>query len=251
MNIITSQEVTGKVTTRMVNVPWDQALDTILKTFGWEKIRRVRLSAWHLLELLRKERDDELQSKRVVEELEAPVTRTIQLSYARAEELKSNMEKLLTKQGRLDVDKRTNTIIVKDISSTVDEVLELIRRLDSQTRQVSIETRIVETARTFLEELGIRWGGFVNQETGVKFPRQVALLGRQPALYGPHSDESAGSAGYLRQFCRRFTDLHTTSGVGDWPGADFQLVDHRHGAAGPRTDWAWPHCLCSQSGDAG
>jgi type IV pilus assembly protein PilQ len=132
------------------------------------------------LEQLRKERDDELQSKRVVEELEAPVTRTIQLNYARAEELKSNMEKLLTKQGRLDVDKRTNTIIVKDISSTVDEVLELIRRLDSQTRQVSIETRIVETARTFLQELGVRWGGFVNQETGVKFPRQVALLGRQP-----------------------------------------------------------------------
>jgi type II secretory pathway component HofQ len=49
---------------------------------------------------------------------------------------------------------------------------------------VSIETRIVETARTFLQELGIRWGGFVNQETGVKFPRQVALLGRQPAPSG-------------------------------------------------------------------
>jgi type IV pilus assembly protein PilQ len=112
------------------------------------------------------------------------VTRTVQLNYARAEELKSNMEKLLTKQGRLDVDKRTNTIIVKDISSTVDEVLELIRRLDSQTRQVSIETRIVETARTFLQELGVRWGGFVNQETGVKFPRQVALLGRQPSSTG-------------------------------------------------------------------
>ena len=184
MNIITSQEVTGKVTTRMVNVPWDQALDTILKTFRLGKDQEGSIIRVASLELLRKERDDELQSKRVVEELETPVTRTIQLSYARAEELKANMETLLTKQGRLDVDKRTNTIIVKDISSTVDEVLELIRRLDSQTRQVSIETRIVETARTFLEELGIRWGGFVNQETGVKFPRQVALLGRQPAPGG-------------------------------------------------------------------
>ena len=184
MNIITSQDVTGRVTTRMVNVPWDQALDTILKTFRLGKDQEGSIIRVVPVELLRKERDDELQSKRVVEELEAPVTRTVQLNYARAEELKSNMEKLLTKQGRLDVDKRTNTIIVKDISSTVDEVIELIRRLDSQTRQVSIETRIVETARTFLQELGVRWGGFVNQETGVKFPRQVALLGRQPAPGG-------------------------------------------------------------------
>jgi type IV pilus assembly protein PilQ len=89
------------------------------------------------------------------------------------------MEKLLTKQGRLDIDKRTNTVIIKDVSATANEILDLIRRLDSQTRQVSIETRIVETARTFLQELGIRWGGFVEQETGVKFPRQVALFGRQ------------------------------------------------------------------------
>ena len=184
MNIITSPDVAGRVTTRMVNVPWDQALDTILKTFGLGKDQEGSIIRVVSLDRLRKERDDELQSKRVVEELEAPVTRTIQLNYARAEELKSNMEKLLTKQGRLDVDKRTNTIIVKDISSTVDEVLELIRRLDSQTRQVSIETRIVETSRTFLQELGVRWGGFVNQETGVKFPRQVALLGRQPAPGG-------------------------------------------------------------------
>ena len=184
MNIITSPDVTGRVTTRMVNVPWDQALDTILKTFGLGKDQEGSIIRVVPLDRLRKERDDELQSKRVVEELEAPVTRTIQLNYARVEELKSNMENLLTKQGRLDIDKRTNTVIVKDISSSVDEIIELIRRLDSQTRQVSIETRIVETSRTFLQELGIRWGGFVNQETGVKFPRQVALLGRQPAPGG-------------------------------------------------------------------
>jgi type IV pilus secretin PilQ/predicted competence protein len=179
MNIITSPDVVGRVTTRMANVPWDLALDTILKTYGLGKVQEGSIIRVAPLDRLRKERDDELQSKRVVEELEPPVTRTIQLNYARAEELKSNMEKLLTKQGRLDIDKRTNTIIVKDVSASVDEVLELIRRLDSQTKQVSIETRIVETARTFLQELGIRWGGFVNQETGVKFPRNVVLAGRQ------------------------------------------------------------------------
>jgi type IV pilus secretin PilQ/predicted competence protein len=179
MNIITSPDVSGRVTTRMVNVPWDQALDTILKTFGLGKDQEGSIIRVVPLERLRKERDDELQSKRIVEELEPPVTRTLQLNYARAEELKTNMEKLLTKQGRLDIDRRTNTIIIKDVSTTVEEVLDLIRRLDSQTRQVSIDTRIVETTRTFLQELGIRWGGFVNQDTGVKFPRQVALSGRQ------------------------------------------------------------------------
>jgi type IV pilus secretin PilQ/predicted competence protein len=178
-NIITSPDVAGRVTTRMVNVPWDQALDVILKSHNLGKEQEGSIIRVAPLERLRKERDDDLQSKRVVEELEPPVTRTIQLNYARAEELKSNMEKLLTKQGRLDIDKRTNTIIIKDISATVDEILALIRGLDSQTKQVSIDTRIVETSRTFLQELGIRWGGFVNQDTGVKFPRQVALTGRQ------------------------------------------------------------------------
>jgi type IV pilus assembly protein PilQ len=179
LNIITSPEVAGRVTTRMANVPWDQALDMILKTYGLGKVQEGSIIRVAPLDRLRKERDDELQSKRVVEELEPPVTRTVQLSYARAEELQTNMEKLLTKQGRLDIDKRTNTIIVKDVSGTVNEVLELIRSLDSQTRQVSIETRIVETSRTFLQELGVRWGGFVAQDTGVKFPAKVALTGRQ------------------------------------------------------------------------
>ena len=179
MNIITSPDVAGRVTTRMVNVPWDQALDMILKTHGLGKDQEGSIIRVAPVDRLRKERDDELQSKRVVEELEPPVTRTLQLNYARAEELKSNMEKLLTKQGRLDIDKRTNTIIIKDVSATVDEILALIKGLDSQTRQVSIDTRIVETSRTFLQELGIRWGGIVNQETGVKFPREVVLSGRQ------------------------------------------------------------------------
>jgi type IV pilus secretin PilQ/predicted competence protein len=200
MNIITGPDVTGRVTTRMANVPWDQALDMILKTFGLGKVQEGSIIRVAPLDRLRKERDDELQSKRVVEELEPPVTRTIQLNYARAEELKSNMEKLLTKQGRLDMDKRTNTIIVKDVSATVDEVLELIRRLDSQTKQVSIETRIVETSRTFLEELGIRWGGFVNQDTGVKFPRQVALTGRQPAPGGVIPTSPLGAPGSFGNF---------------------------------------------------
>ncbi len=132
-----------------------------------------------LIDVLRLISEVSGMTQRVAEELEAPVTRTIQLSYARAEELKSNMEKLLTKQGRLDIDKRTNTIIVKDVSATVDEIVGLIRGLDSQTRQVSIDTRIVETNRTFLQELGVRWGGLVNQDTGVKFPRHVQLSGRQ------------------------------------------------------------------------
>jgi type IV pilus assembly protein PilQ len=131
------------------------------------------------MERLRRERDDVLQSRRVAEELEAPITRTIQLSYSRAEDLKENMEKLLTKQGRLDIDKRTNTVIVKDVRATVDEILDLIRQLDSQTKQVAIETRIVETNRTFLQELGIRWGGLFDKDTAVKFPRRVQLSGRQ------------------------------------------------------------------------
>ncbi len=185
LNIITSPDVSGRVTTRMSNVPWDLALDMILKTHGLGKEQEGTVLRVAPLERLRKERDDELQARRSVEELEPPVTRTLQLNYARAEDLKDNMEKLLTKQGRLDIDKRTNTLIIKDVSATVEEVLTLVRRLDSQTRQVSIEARIVETRRDFLQQLGIRWGGFLAKDTGVKFPRRVALTGRQAAETPP------------------------------------------------------------------
>lgn len=178
-NIITSPEVSGRVTTRMVNVPWDQALDMILKTFGLGKDVQGTIIRVAPLERLRKERDEALQAQRVAEDLETPITRTIQLKYARAEDLKTNMEKLLTRQGRLDIDKRTNTVIIKDVRATVEEIINLIQGLDSQTRQVSIDTRIVETNRTFLQELGIRWGGLFDKETGVKFPRRVQLSGRQ------------------------------------------------------------------------
>jgi len=178
-NIITSPDVTARVTTRMVNVPWDQALEVILKTHGLGKEVEGTVIRVAPLERLRKERDEALQAKRTVEELEPPVTRTLQLNYARAEDLKLNLEKLLTKQGRLDIDKRTNTMIVKDVSATVDEMLDLIRQLDSPTRQVSIEARIVETSRTFLQQLGVRWGGLFDKDTSVKFPRRVQLSGRQ------------------------------------------------------------------------
>src|SRR5262249_20283993 len=151
MNIITSPDVSGRVTTRMVNVPWDQALDVILKTHGLGKDQEGTIIRVAPLELLLKDHDEKFQAKRVGEKLEPPVTRTLQLSYARAEELKENMEKLLTKQGRLDIDKRTNTIIVKDVSATVDEILGLLRGLDAQTRQVAMDTRVVGRSRAFRE----------------------------------------------------------------------------------------------------
>ena len=83
----------------MVNVPWDQALDTILKTFGLGKVQEGSIIRVVPVDLLRKERDDELQSKRVVEELEAPVDADDPSNYAQAEELKSNMEKLIDQAG--------------------------------------------------------------------------------------------------------------------------------------------------------
>jgi type IV pilus assembly protein PilQ len=159
LNIITTEDVKGTVTVRLVDVPWDQAFDIILqsKNLGVEKIGNV----WRIapLERMRAEKRLRAEAALATEEVEPLVTELIQINYSTAAELAPKVKGLLSSRGSVTVDDRTNTLIVKDIQTNIITAKDLVRILDAQTPQVLIQAKIVEADLNFGRELGIQWGG--------------------------------------------------------------------------------------------
>ncbi len=190
LNIIASSDVKGKVTVRMVNVPWDQALDVILQTLGlgYVKIGNViRVAPRKELEQEEKERLESIKNRR---ELEPLYVKIIPVNYGKATEIAKQVKPLLSKRGSISVDKRTNVIIVKDIMRNIKEVETLVHNLDTQTPQVLIAARIVEATTNFAQELGIQWGGKIafgsayGTPTGLNFPANGVMAGYNPTAEG-------------------------------------------------------------------
>lgn len=183
LNIIASDDVTGKVTLRLIDVPWDQALDVILKTNGLDKVLEGNVMRIAPIEKLRQEREALKQAREAEEELEAQVVKYIRVSYAKASELRALVETVLTERGTVTYDERTNQLIVKDIKRGVRNVAELVSRLDLRTPQVLLETQIVEAQRSFFREFGSELGfNFVQSpETGnpagSNFPNSIEFGG--------------------------------------------------------------------------
>ena len=166
-NIVTSETVTGSVTLRLKDVPWDQALDIILqaKGLGIRKAGNVLMIA-PKEELAAKEKL-ELESKNAIQSLETVRTQDFKLNYAKAVELATSLRgagglaggKILSARGSVIAEARTNQLFVTDIPSKLEEVQALIAKLDIPVRQVLIEARIVEASDTFGKSLGVRLGG--------------------------------------------------------------------------------------------
>jgi type IV pilus assembly protein PilQ len=169
LNIITSDDVRGKVTLRLINVPWDQALDLVLqaKSLGAKQegnvIRIAPLAALRTEERARLDAQKEVEKLRV--SLEA-VTETIPVSYTKAGDLQAKIKDLLSEGGKVQIDDRTNTIVIRDLARNVEEARALIAKLDTATPQVLIEARIVEVDTSFTRELGVQWGGSYNSSSG-------------------------------------------------------------------------------------
>lgn len=168
-NIVTSDTVSGSVTLRLKDVPWDQALDIILqaRNLGVRKTGNVLLIA-PKDELAAKEKL-ELESKNLVQTLEPLRTQDFKLNYARATDLAAGLvgtgsgasgaTRILTARGSVISEARTNQLFVTDIPSKLEQVQSLISKLDVAVRQVVIEARIVEASDTFGKSLGVRLGG--------------------------------------------------------------------------------------------
>ena len=158
LNIIAGDEVAGNVTIRLVDVPWDQALDVILLTKGLGFVRVGNVLRIAPGDTLKSEDEARLQERRAKEKLEDLVVKLQPVNYAKVKEVQKLVKRLLTPRGTVDIDTRTNTVIIKDISSVIDEATALTKAIDTQTPQVMIEARIVEANLDFSQEIGLEWG---------------------------------------------------------------------------------------------
>jgi type IV pilus assembly protein PilQ len=158
LNVIAGQDVSGKVTIRLVDVPWDQALDVILLTQGLGFMRIGNILRIAPVETLKVEAEARLQDRRSREKLEDLVVKLQPVNYAKAGDLQKLVKRLLSSRGSVNVDERTNTIIIKDIPSVIFEVTALVKAVDTQTPQVLIEAKIVEASLDFSRGLGVLWG---------------------------------------------------------------------------------------------
>lgn len=162
LNIITSDTVTGNLTLRLKDVPWDQALDIILQAKGLD-MRKTGNVVWIAPrdELATKEKLA-LEAKQQIADLEPMRTESFQLNYQKAEDfrkiLTDSNQKILSKRGSAVIDPRTNMLFIQDIPEKLDEVRQLIKVTDIPARQVLIEARIVEASDTFSRNLGARFG---------------------------------------------------------------------------------------------
>ena len=183
VNIVTSDDVKGEVTIKMRNVPWDQALDVILRSKLLGQIREGNLIRVAPLVVLEKELEQEIARQKQLADVMPTETRIVAVSYAEAKNLQERAKDLLTPRGRISVDERTNQLIVSDVAANLSLVEDLVRNLDSQTSQVVIEARIVEARSTFVRQLGVQWGGSAFRDaahgnaTGLVFPSDVAVGG--------------------------------------------------------------------------
>lgn len=183
LNMILAPDVKGKVTVRLVNIPWDQAMEIILKMNGLgfvieENILRIASQA-----ALAKEAEEEARTKEAKKKAEDLITRLIPINYSEAGKIEGTIKRSLSARGETVVDARTNTLIVKDIARNVDDVVELIKRLDKPTPQIMIEARIIEASLNFNRSIGVQWGGKFNASaatgnpTNLAFPNSVAITG--------------------------------------------------------------------------
>lgn len=183
VNVVTSDDVSGTVTIRMRDVPWDQALDVILQAKGLGAERKGNLLRVAPQQVLEKERELALARQKQQVALAPVETRLVPVSYATAKDVEPRVRELLTERGTVSVDERTNVLIVRDIIDSLDDVEELVRTLDTQTAQVLVEARIVEATSNYSRDVGIQWGGDVSfnqafgNQTGLVFPNNIGMAG--------------------------------------------------------------------------
>ncbi len=182
-NIVVGDDVAGKVTIRLRNVPWDQALELILrsKNLGKEEMGNiVRVAPLKQLEEEAKLREERRKAQIRQEEL---VVQLIPVNYATATDMSTRVKEVLSERGTVAVDTRTNVLIVRDIASNISRARSLVQNLDTQTQEVLIESRIVEANTTFTKNIGVQWGGgaqfapATGNPTGLVFPYTAAARG--------------------------------------------------------------------------
>lgn len=157
LNIVVTSDVNRRVTLRLVEVPWDQAMDLIIATNGLEKEQLGNVVRISTADALKGERDKLIAAKESREKLDPIQTIYFTLNYARAKDLEAKIRPLMSKRtdAALVIDDRSNTIMVRDIQKSLDDVSMMVGKLDSRTPQILIESNLVETTPSFSRALGM------------------------------------------------------------------------------------------------
>ncbi len=163
VDIVAGTDVEGLVTIKLTNVPWEQALDIILKTYGFSYDRKGNIVRVMTADALEKE---------------ALSTGVFPLNYAKSKDVPDVVKEMLSDRGRVKFDERTNTVIVTDISANLFQIEQVIKRLDQRTPQTLIETKVVETKLTKSEKLGIDWSdSLAMTASGASMPSTFPFIG--------------------------------------------------------------------------
>lgn len=183
LNVIFDPEVRGTVTCDLRDLPWDQALDLILRNNKLGKVIEGNVLRVAPISTLTRE-DEEQRKLKESKELAGPlVVKTITLSYSKARDVQSLLMTKKSPRGEIIIDDRTNTLIISDVKENLELLERLIGVLDTPTPQVSIEARIVEATSTFIRNLGIQWGyraiadPFFGNATSLEFPHKILADG--------------------------------------------------------------------------
>jgi type IV pilus assembly protein PilQ len=153
VNIVAAPDVTGVVNIELKDVPWQKALDVILSTYGYGFDRKDNIITVMSIENLKKYREDTIS----LESQEPLVSKTFYLSFGKAEDVLKIIDKMISKRGFINFDERTNSIIVRDLSSNLELITGVIKSLDTITPEVMIETKVIETDLNNSDTLGIDW----------------------------------------------------------------------------------------------
>ena len=200
LNIVTSDDISGKVSLRLNNVPWDQALDVILKTNGLDKVQEGNVVRIAPVNRLKSEREELKAARQAEENLEPLQLAYRKVSYAKAAELQTLVESVLSDRGSVTFDDRSNQIFIKDIKPRIKDAFEIIKKADLRTPQILLETQIIEAKRDLVRELGSEFGFSVIQSnetgngTGYNFPSSVTVSGSNGEGGNFSSFPSSGSA---------------------------------------------------------
>jgi type IV pilus assembly protein PilQ len=171
-NIVVSDSVSGNLTLRLQNVPWDQALDIVLRTKGLDKRRQDNVIIIGPTEELAAREKAELAAHKEVQELSPTHTEFMQVNYAKVTDLAKLIkttnakDSMLSPRGSISVDERTNTLLVQDTSDKLADIRRLVQTLDVPVKQVLIEARIVVVSDTFERDLGAKFGVSTAQQNG-------------------------------------------------------------------------------------
>ncbi len=179
LNIVVDPEVRGTVTVQLEDVPWDQALDLILKQNGLGYVLENNIMRIATTTKLQAEQADRARLSEARQAAEPTRTVIKKLSYAKASELTPTIKSVMSRRGDIVVDTRTNTMIIREIPTYLSGVLQLIENLDTATPQVMIEARIVETTKSLGRSLGIAWSATGDADvahgntTNLNFPNTI------------------------------------------------------------------------------